>query len=432
MHSAHTSCTVGVSILAALVVIGAAAAQPSDSVLTLQAVLDGVRIDNALLRASHLEVTALATRARQQSSFSDPTAMVGYQPFPLLTARGVQRSQWRVEQKIPYPGTLALRGEVARLDAAVAGHEAETLEADLFLEAKHAYYELYRIQQQELRIRAFQQRLQVFADNVAARYAAGGGAQHRILQIQLSRNMLDRTVLVLRAQRSAATQTLARLLNRPALSTPAVTIIVESPLTMDLEEAAALETALALRPEAAALDVAAERANALVALAHKKFRPDFSLSLTWFDIGTSKVLPSANGRDALAVGVSLRLPIHRDRMRAAVEEARVRQNQIHARKEALETAVRTQITDMAGRIDEAASQLLLYRETLIPQAETALRAVLNAYATDTADVSDLIDAEQRLFELGTGYEDTVAHYLKATAALERALGIQSLAELHAP
>ena len=68
---------------------------------------------------------------------------------------------------------------------------------------------------------------------------------------------------------------------------------------------------------------------------------------------------------------------------------------------------------------------------LSPQAETTLQATLSAYTTDRTDFLDLLDAERMLFSLETGYEDTFARYLKITAALERALGVRSLADLDA-
>ena len=71
----------------------------------------------------------------------------------------------------------------------------------------------------------------------------------------------------------------------------------------------------------------------------------------------------------------------------------------------------------------------LYEEVLLPQANTARQAVLSAFATGNAEFPELLDAEERLYTLGLGFEDAVARYLNASAALERAVGVTSLAEL---
>ncbi len=402
---------------------------PADTLPSLDNLLTEIRANNPSLRVSRLETEVLATRSRQASAFPDPSVTVGYQPYPLLTARGAQRSQWRIEQMAPYPGKLSLRGAIADLGAEVAGFEADTFEEDLLFEAKQAYYELYRIQQQEQRILAFQDRLENFEEAAATQYEVGSGMQQAILKAQLEKNTLARMQLELAERRRTAAETLTRLLNRPTSEAFMTHIRVEEPPILRLDEAALLEIARRERPEADALDAAARRADARIALARKQFMPDFGLSVTWFDIGRADAPPTATGRDAVAIGATVKVPIQRGARRARLKEAGVRRIQVEARQEALETSFRTQIADLASRLRGEARQLTLYREALIPQAETTLQATLGAYATGRADFLDLLDAERMLFSLGTGYEDTFARYLKTTAAFERALGVRSLADL---
>lgn len=402
---------------------------PADTLLSLDNLLAEVRTNNPSLRISRLETEVLATRSRQTSALPDPSVTIGYQPYPLLTARGAQRSQWRIEQMAPYPGKLRLRGAIADLNAEIAGFEADTFEEYLLFETKQTYYELYRIQQQEQHVLAFRDRLENFEEAAAAQYEVGAGMQQAILKTQLEKNTLARRQLELAEHRRTAAETLTRLLNRPASDAFMANVRVETPPVPRLDEAALLEIALRERPEADVLDAAARRADTRIALARKQFMPDFGLSVTWFDIGTADIPPTATGRDAVAIGATVKVPIRRGSLRAKLEETRVRRIQIEARREALETSFRTQISDFVHRLRGEARQLALYREALIPQAETTLQATLSAYATGGAGFLDLLDAERMLFSLGTDYEDTFARYLKMTAALERALGVPSLADL---
>lgn len=401
----------------------------ADTLLSLDDLLAEVRANNPSLRASRLEAEALSMRSRQVSALPDPNVMIGYQPYPLLTARGTQRSQWRVEQMIPYPGKLGLQGDIAGLSAEVAGFEAETFEEDLLLQVKQTYYELYRVQQQEQLILAFQDRLRSFEEAAATQYEVGAGMQQAILKAQLEKSTLSRVQLELAERRRTAAETLTRLLNRPTSEAFMAAIRIEAPPFIQLDEAALLEIAFRERPEVDALDAAARRADAQIALARKQFMPDFGLNLTYFDVGGADVPPTATGRDAIAIGAAIKVPLQRGRLRARLEEARVRRSQVEARQEALETSFQTQIADLVNRLREEARQLALFQEGLIPQAETTLQATLSAYTTGRTDFLDLLDAERMLFSLGTGYEDTFARYLKVTAALERALGVASLADL---
>ena len=400
-----------------------------DSLLSLDDLLAEVRTTNPTLKASRLESEALALRSRQVSVLPNPTVRFAYQPYSLLTARGLQRSQWSVEQAFPKQGELGLKERVADLSATIKHFEAETYEADLLLHVKHWYYELYRIQQQESRILAFKVRLRNFEEAAATRYEVGAGLQQAILKAQLERNGLSRRHFELSVQRRTAAEALARLLDRPTSRDFLATIEVEALPQTQLDVAALLELALSERPEYDALDAAASRADAEIALAQKQFRPDFGLSLTYFDVARTDELPTATGRNAVGIGAVVRVPLQRDRLRAQVEEARVRRSQVNARLEALETSFATQIADLVHQLQEEARQLALFEEGLIPQSETALQSTLNSYASGSTDYLDLLDSERTLFSLGTSYEDTFARYLQTVAALERALGVDSLTDL---
>ncbi|NBC16586.1 MAG: TolC family protein, partial [Bacteroidetes bacterium] len=394
-----------------------AAPDPSPSVLDLPALLAEVRANNPSLRAARLDAEAQATRTRQVSALPDPMAGVTVQPFPVYTARGAQRSQWRVEQAIPFPGKRALQGDVAALGADVAGREAETLAEDLALEAKQSYYVLVRIQQQAALVASFQEQLRTFEEAAATRYEVGSGTQQAILKAQLERNRLALQLSTLAEDRQAALETLSRLAGRPLRADsvavpPLPTPALPPPDTL-------LAVALQQRPEAEALRLARERAARQQALAQKQFWPDVTLSLTYIDVVESDIPPNADGRDALALGAGVKLPLWRDKLRAGVEEAQVRQRQVDARTEALEQALRTRIADLTQRLTQQRARYDLLTGTLIPQAETTLEATLSAYTTGRTDFLDLLDAERTLFRLRMDRHALAARLWSTTAALER-------------
>ena len=183
-------------------------------VLSLDSLFAEISANNPSLRASRLEAAALARRGAQVSALPDPVIMIGYQPYPLLTARGTQRSQWRVEQAIPFPGKLGLQRDIADYSARVAEFEAETYAEDLLFLAKEVYYELDRIQRQENLIDAFKERLGSFEEVASTLYRVGTGMQQAILKAQLERNTLSRQQLDLDARRRTAAETLFRCIRR--------------------------------------------------------------------------------------------------------------------------------------------------------------------------------------------------------------------------
>ncbi len=405
---------------------------PADTLLTLGELIEEVSSLNPSLRDSRLENQALLTRHRQVTSWPNPKVMVSFQPIPILTARGFQRSQWRIEQMIPNRGALRLQEKIADHSAEIAGFEAEILEEDLMLQVKEAYYDLYRIQQQEVLIDAFRQRLESFQDIASAQYEVGIGMQQAILKTQLQSNMLTGMKLKLSSERRTAARTLARLQNSYSLDALDSHITVDAPPFPDFQNPEVLVSAYRDSPEVAAFEAASQRADAQVALSQKLFRPDIGFFASYFDISRSSEVPTGTGRDAFSVGFVVSIPIDRDRLRARVEEAEIRKDQVKVRQESLETIFQTRLFDFTHSLDEERQQLDLYKTVLIPQANIALSATLSAYTTGRTDYMDLLDAEQMLFTLEFQYEDLFSQYLKGTAMLENILGVTSLSDLEIP
>jgi outer membrane protein TolC len=414
---------------AATLAFSAAPALAQDTPVTLEAILEAVVEGNPALEAARLEADARSTHRDQVEALPDPTAGMTYQPFPILTARGSQRSQWRIEQMIPYPGKRRLQGDVAELGAAVARHEAGALEADLILEAKDAYFELYLTGKVTELTRAFQEELRGFEEAATVRYEVGQGLQQSILKAQLERNRLSQRLIELEARRRSAAETLARLTNAPGGVKHFDTAELSPPPVPEVQIDRLVEVSASERAEAAALDAAQARAAGQIALARKQFLPDFGVSVTYFDMASADMPSTANGRDAIAVGASVRLPLQRGRIRAQLQEAEIRARQIEARREALHVDIETHLQDLLFALEQERAVLDLYDETLLPQAASTMEATLSAYSTGSTDFIDLLDAERTIYAMRTGRVEAVHRYLKTAARLERELGIRSLEEL---
>lgn len=415
------------TLTAAAFAPGTASAQPTPAdttALRLRQLLRETVQDNPTLRAARLRADALSYRPKQAGALPDPTASLGYQPRPILTARGYQRSQWQVQQQIPFPGKRRLRREVAALGARVAASDADALEQDLALQLKQSYYELYRAQEQVQLIRQFQTQLEGFEEAATTRYEVGEGSQQAILKAQIERGRLSVKLEALAAERQSALEALARLTGRAELEAPAAPVQAVPP-ALPLE-AGGLAAALEARPEAEALRRRVVQADRRIALARRAFLPDFTLGATYSDLGGTDLAPAMTGRDAVSLSVSLKIPLWLDKQRARLEEAQLQKRRADTRLEALQLEIQAELDDLRSQFRRQERQLALLEETLVPQAETALEATLNAYAAGHTDFINLLDAERTLFQLQMEREATYARYLTTAARLERALGRAAL------
>lgn len=396
--------------------------------LDLSKILEDLETGNLDLEAARLYAQALEKRPAQVSAYPDPTMRVLIQPWPVHTARGVQRSQWQLEQPLPVPGKRILRRRIAELHTQDAELNVRALRLALMNEAKESYYELYRIQETDSMIDSFQALLRSFEEAATAHYEVGAGTQAAILKAQLERQRLDLKREQLAAERQAAQQSLARLLGHTDASAFRGTVTTSLPTSLP-DSLQLLAYALQHDPKALASVRNVQRAEQQVALARLAFWPDIMVNVTYFDIAASNVPPSSDGRDALGVGFGVRIPLERASLHARLQETRLGRQRLDTSRRAFEVETHAHIQTLISQHDRLQRQIRQFEETLIPQAEAALEAALSAYTNTGGDFFDVLDAERTLFSLRLDHTDTVVAILNTVAELEKTIGVRWLNEI---
>jgi outer membrane protein TolC len=64
----------------------------------------------------------------------------------------------------------------------------------------------------------------------------------------------------------------------------------------------------------------------------------------------------------------------------------------------------------------------MYRNSVLPQAETALKSALAAYELNRVDFHILLESEKSFVQAEYDYEEARANLFMATAELEQAIG----------
>ncbi|WP_263789787.1 TolC family protein [Salinibacter sp.] len=401
------------------------AAPSAAPTLRLDSLLAAAARGNPSLQAARLKTEARAERGAQTGALPDPTVGATAFPVPLVTARGEQRTQWRVQQAIPFPGKRTLRREVADLGADVARADAQALEQTLALRIRRAYYTLVRVRSHEHSIRRFQADLEQFERAAIAQYEVGEEGQSAVLKAQIERQRLQTRLEGLASERQSALQTLARLTGRAALAERDTQVAI--PSRPDLPSTAPDE-ALDRRPEAEKLRRRIQQSEREAELAKTEQWPDFTVGAQYFDIAASDLGPTMTGRDALALSVGVTVPLWRGKQEANIQEARIERRRAETQLEGLRLEVRTRLADLQQQIERHRRQLTLLDETLLPKAETALETSLSGYRTGQNDFLDLLDAERTLFQLRLQRASVFARLLTTQAEWERTAGRVGLAD----
>jgi outer membrane protein TolC len=307
--------------------------------------------------------------------------------------------------------------------------EWRSLQRGTVLEIKKSYYDLIYLAEALEITEEDLGTLSRYEEIALTRYATGKGIQQNVIKVQSEITRLNERKIILARQRDVALRRLARLTGRPRKEfafgakeqdLPAVAVSLEDlyrRVHEGREELQARLHALRARQED-------------VRLAKKQYWPDLTLGFNYIIVGDRKdpagILnpPEDDGKDAVGILASINLPIWPHKIRAGVDEARLKEMQARAAYARQEDSVLFEVQDAYISLESLREQWRLYQDTLIPQAEQSRDSSEAAYKTGKLTFLELLDSERFLLNVRYGYAKVKSEYLTALAGMERALGVR--------
>lgn len=381
-----------------------------------------VLADNPQIQSARLQWEAMKARPDIVGSLPDPVLGYGYFFAPVETRVGAQNQKVGLSQKIPFPGKLALASREAKQEAKQVFWQYQTLVRELILQAKRAYYDLYRIDRSTALIREQIELYEQTAESAQVRYEAGKARQQDVLKAQLAGTELEGRLLDLKQQRAGVLARLNALRNQPD-DTPFATRSAVDPAALpDLQRSLAL--AETYRQELKAADVAIEKGETALKLARRQRLPDFTFSVDYTQVNRSVFSnPPDNGQDAVMASISVNLPIWGKKLRAQEELAARNLAASQAARNGVRNNLVADVRQAWFEVLGAQEQLTLYRENLIPQARQTYDASLVGFEAGEVTFLDLNDSARALLAIELGLVMTETNRAKALALLERAVGL---------
>lgn len=407
-----------------------------DATLANYATLDDARLEalleEALTRNPDLQAAAWReTAAREQipaaGALPDPTLqLTGFAQSP-QTRVGPQISGLAINQRLPWFGKRADRAEATTVRANIQRELATAQRAEVVRQVKIAYYELAYLDRAIAITGEERELLEHYETLASARYAQGVGLQQAVVKLQAEITRVLNRHQELTRQRIGVESRLNALRDRPAqFAFPDVNLGTRPSVVVDHDRIVAIGRANA--PEVKAAVLALDHDEVGIRLAHRRYWPDLVLGATWGRVrgrddspGRSNPPPD-NGRDTLGVTLGVNIPLHRDVYDAGVREAVARRTAAQASHRHALNGVDQAVRSAGFALTSIEAQMALYENALVPQAEQALRATEEAYATGTTGVLDLLDSEEMLLDVRLGLARLEADYMQALADMERAIG----------
>ncbi len=394
----------------------------------LQSLLEEGLDRNPGIRQSFARYQAALQRLPQVRSLPDPMLSLTQYIRSPETRVGPQTTSLSLSQKLPWFGKLSDKEKIAAKEAAAFRFLHEANKAEVVKSLKLAYYSLGYIDRALAITGEDISVLQHYEALARARYEQGVGLQQAVVKLQAEITRDQSHLEELRRQRVDLEAIINSLVDMPA-TTPIETVTLgDKPNTkINLEEL--YQVGRNRRPEVQAALLQIEKNEKRIQLAKKDYWPDVTIGAGFTNvIGRNDPAglmnpPDQNGKNIYGVSIGINIPIRRGKYDAAVAEAT--QEKLASREGYREAvnSMEASIRSIGFNIETLDRQITLFENTLVPQAEQALKSSEAAYSTGEVGVLELLDSERVLLNVRLSLAKFGSDYMKSLAEMERAVGI---------
>jgi len=387
--------------------------------MTLDEIEREAMANNPEIRAAEARVVVAKARTPEAGALDDPMFMYRNWGTPLEKPWDWNQAQhmFMYQQSLPGPGKRAARTEVAKQQSAESEAQIEVVRREIGVRVRKTYYDLLR-SADEHRIHDQQMELSKQAlESATVKYTVGRVPQQDVLKAQIAMTRLADHLVMLDEEEASAQAELNALMGRDPGASLEVIGKYGTPRTLpnlgDLER-----VALENRPELKAIAATGNVADAQVALARKAYTPDFTVA------GGYMLMPEGSMfRNNYMAELTVSLPwLNRRKHDSEIKEAQAAREVVRSEQNTQANAAFLEIQQALIQARAAERSLELYRDTLRPQAEAALKSATAAYQHDRTDFLNLIDSQNLLLDVETSYFKAAANFDTRVAELERAIG----------
>lgn len=352
----------------------------------------------------------------QATALPDPMVEYSFAPLSIGSSDVSFGQVVGLSQRFPWPGKLALEGEVALAEAEVVRESYESTRQRLALMASmlcDQYYAVARSLDLNEEHRRLAEDIKAAAE---AQYEAGRASQQEPLQAEVELSHVIHQRVVLDSRRAVIVAQMNGLLHRrPNLSLPPPPAQID-PGTHAIETSEALyEQALRSRPELRATASQIRGRESAVNLAERQYYPDFGVMTSY---NSMWMQPDHQWM----VGLSLNIPIQLGARRGAVDQAEARLAQARSQLLSADDEVQVEVERARQRLIEANHVVRLYRERLLPAARAQIEAARIGYETGRNGFQALIDAERSVRTVEIAHQEAIATLGQRRAELDHAIG----------
>lgn len=376
---------------------------------------------NPEIISAQKRLNAAKAKVSQAKSLDDPSISAGSfdmsnNPVNFNGQTEMLQQRYGVSQKIPFPGKLRLRKEVASEEANMTEKELQAKIQEIIATVKTSFYELYYINRSIDITNENRDLLRKFARIAETKYSVGKTTQRDVLAAQVELSTLANNLIVLNKERESVIALLNILLDRPT-HTPLGKPRSFEKHTLNLSLKELEDLAVKNRPELKKFDHAVKREEANLKLSKKDYY--------FADIEPMVEYMQEDKRsDTWASSLTVNIPWLWSKNRSKVKESKEDLSAAKSDYRFVNNKTLFEVKDYLVRMQSSESTFNLYKTGVIPQAEQSLKAARIGYEADKVDFLTLIDSQRVLLNSKLLYYRALVDFEQNLANLEKAVGMQ--------
>ena len=386
--------------------------------------IDAAVSKNPSLAAMQERIRMKENAAIRAGALDNPKGWVAVTNVPVRTwsfrEEDMTGKEIGISQMFPYPGKRGHLTRIGMLEKEQTEHDLEEMRNMLRAEIKMAYAELFSVRKQAETVRRTRDVLHDIVEITREMYAVGKASQADVLRGQVEFGKMREMLLMLENRErvlSVRLNTLAAL--PPVEAVPPLEELQE--LAVTYTEGMLMAMYEESRSARKSLQAKIRKGEVGVLHAEHEYRPDFEVSLSYMQRDS---MPDGTRRPDMFTGMlSMTLPIWKnEKIEPGIREMMAERDMAARELENLDLETANLIGATLASMENRASVAALYRTTLIPQAEQALEANMEAYRVGKIDFPMLMDSVMAVLSYRREYPAKVGEMHMEKARLEAAVG----------
>jgi cobalt-zinc-cadmium efflux system outer membrane protein len=380
--------------------------------------------DNPSLDSMRERIRMKENAAIKAGALDDPKLRLGITNLPVRSwdfrQEDMTGKEIGLSQMLPWPGMRKTRTEMVLREKEEAEFILEEMRSTMRSEIKMTYAELASVRKQIEAVRRSQDILKDIVGVAEEIYAVGKGSQPDVLRGQLEYGRMREMRIGLENREQVLSVRLNTLAASPA-DRPVPPLEDLPEISFPYGQADLVGIYQAERPARKALQTRVHRGDSSILMANLAGKPEFEVSASYMQRDAA---PDGMRRsDMVSSMVSMTLPIWRkDKIEPGIREMQAEKRMAERDLANLDLETSNSIGRSLATMKSRRETAVLYRTTLIPQAEQSFQATAESYRVGKTDFPMLMDTVMAILSSRREYAATVGDMHMEKARLEAAVG----------